>query len=44
MEKKPYSPPTLTDLGDAVQKTKGLCGPCWEMYGSSYGPVGPIEN
>lgn len=37
MEKKPYSPPTLTDLGDAVEKTKGITGQCWEYHGNMWG-------
>jgi hypothetical protein len=41
MVKKPYSPPTLTDHGDAVEKTKGLGGAWWEYIGAQYGPPLP---
>jgi hypothetical protein len=43
MEKKPYSPPTVTDHGDAVEQTKGISGRCWEMFGSAWGPPPPRE-
>lgn len=33
MEKKPYTPPTLTDHGAVVEKTKGLMGFTWEYMG-----------
>jgi hypothetical protein len=44
MEKKPYSPPTVTDHGDAVEKTKGISGKSWEMYGFSWGPPPPGDG
>ena len=31
MEKKPYTPPTITEHGDAVKVTKGFGGEFWEM-------------
>ena len=31
--RKAYVPPTVTDLGDARKKTKGLWGEVWEVYG-----------
>jgi hypothetical protein len=31
MEKKPYTPPTITEHGDAVRQTKGFGGEYWEM-------------
>ena len=31
MDKKPYSPPTITEHGDAVKETKGFGGDYWEM-------------
>lgn len=31
MEKKPYTPPTITEHGDAVKQTKGFGGEFWEM-------------
>ncbi len=33
MEKKPYSPPTLTDHGSVVELTKGLIGYMYETHG-----------
>jgi hypothetical protein len=49
MEKKRYTPPEITDLGNAVEVTKGLCGNCWESRGSvtcppSGGPPPPVED
>jgi hypothetical protein len=41
MEKKRYTPPEITDLGDAVEVTKGLCGNCWESWGSLTCPPPP---
>ena len=38
MSKKPYTAPTVTDLGNAVKQTKGVSGVCWESYGNQYGP------
>jgi hypothetical protein len=32
MEKKPYSPPVITQHGDAVRQTKGFGGRYWELY------------
>lgn len=37
MQKKPYTPPTVTDMGDAIEKTKGMSGDCWEYFGNSPG-------
>lgn len=34
MEKKPYAPPTITEHGNAVKKTKGFGGPNWETMSS----------
>jgi hypothetical protein len=31
MEKKPYTPPTITEHGNAVQETKGFGGTNWEV-------------
>jgi hypothetical protein len=31
MEKKPYTPPTITEHGSAVNETKGFGGEYWEM-------------
>jgi hypothetical protein len=33
MEKKPYTPPTVTDHGSVVDKTKGIAGFTWEPWG-----------
>jgi len=38
MQKKTYSPPTITDLGDAVEQTKGVSGEYYETWGTAYGP------
>ena len=32
MDKKPYTPPTITEHGDAVKETKGFGGEFWEMF------------
>ncbi len=32
-EKKPYTPPTLTEYGKVEKETKGLAGSLWEVYG-----------
>jgi hypothetical protein len=42
MSKKPYTKPTVVDLGDAVKQTKGWGGKCWESWGSAYGPPPPV--
>jgi len=34
-EKKPYSPPTITDHGDAVEETKGFCGELYEYQSNA---------
>jgi hypothetical protein len=44
MEKKPYSVPTVTDLGDAVEETKGITGGYWEPFGTAYGPPPPPDD
>jgi hypothetical protein len=31
MEKKPYTPPTITEHGDAMKLTKGFGGEYWEF-------------
>ena len=31
MEKKPYTPPKITEHGDAIKETKGWGGTIWEM-------------
>ncbi len=33
MEKKPYNPPKLTEHGSVVEKTKGLLGWSYEVWG-----------
>ena len=33
MEKKPYTPPTLTDHGSVVETTKGIVGYTFEPVG-----------
>ena len=32
MEKKPYTPPTITKHGDAVELTRGFGGKYWESF------------
>ncbi|MGH7502135.1 MAG: hypothetical protein ACREL7_10295 [Longimicrobiales bacterium] len=48
MEKKRYTPPEITDLGNAVEATKGVYGNCWEIWGSltcpPSDPPPPIEE
>jgi hypothetical protein len=41
MTKKPYATPTITDHGDAVEQTKGICGRCWETAGYSLEGIKP---
>jgi hypothetical protein len=39
MEKKPYTPPTITKFGKIVEETKGYGGVMWELQGlASYRP------
>lgn len=33
MEKKPYTPPTVTNFGSIVVETKGFGGVMWEFQG-----------
>lgn len=40
MSKKPYVKPIVTDLGNAVEETKGISGICWEVRGTQWGPLG----
>ncbi|MEX0892807.1 MAG: hypothetical protein WEB88_11610 [Gemmatimonadota bacterium] len=35
-DRKPYAPPTLTDLGGALRKTRGLWGEAYEYIGTVY--------
>lgn len=35
MAKKRYSPPEITDLGNAVEETKGFAGQCFEPWGTT---------
>jgi len=44
MSKKPYTKPTVIDLGDAVKQTKGWSGICWESFGTAWGPPLPKDN
>jgi hypothetical protein len=45
MEKKPYSPPTITEHGDAVRETKGFGGTNWEPMSVRFGSgVDPEES
>jgi hypothetical protein len=42
MSKKLYAAPTITDHGNAVEQTKGMCGRCWEIAGKSLDAM-PID-
>ncbi len=33
-KKQPYTPPTLTEYGKVEEKTKGISGIAWEVYGN----------
>ena len=44
MQKKTYVAPTITEHGNAIDKTKGMAGTCWETYGTSYGVIVPDEE
>ena len=39
MQKKTYVAPTITEHGNAIEKTKGAAGVCWELHGTSYGII-----
>ena len=32
-EKKPYTPPTVTDHGKVEKETRGIVSIAWEVYG-----------
>ena len=32
-QKKPYTPPVVTDHGKVTEQTKGITGTAWEVYG-----------
>lgn len=36
MEKKPYTPPTITEHGKVVEQTKGMGGEIWESLNPKY--------
>lgn len=40
-QKKPYTPPTLTQYGKVEQETKGTGGAYWEVYGARAADDGP---
>ena len=44
MSRKPYTVPTVVDLGDAVKQTKGAAGRCWEIVGTAWGPPPKLEK
>ncbi|MEX2611168.1 MAG: hypothetical protein WEA24_14575 [Gemmatimonadota bacterium] len=35
-DRKPYAPPTFTDLGSATKKTRGYWGEAYEYIGTVY--------
>ena len=39
-EKKPYTPPTITDHGKIVEETKGVVDSSWEVFGHQPPPDG----
>jgi hypothetical protein len=43
MEKKPYTPPTITEHGDAVKVTKGFGGTIWEVMSPRQGSDVELE-
>jgi hypothetical protein len=43
-EKKPYTPPTVTEHGNAVQSTKGFGGKYFEMMNPKPEPEDIIRN
>lgn len=32
-QKKPYTPPVVTDHGKVAEETKGIVSTCWEVFG-----------
>jgi hypothetical protein len=42
--KKPYTPPTVTEHGNAVQSTKGFGGKYFEMMSTKPEPEDIIRN
>lgn len=43
--RKPYAPPTLTDLGEAARKTRGFWGEAFEFIGTVYSDMdGPPDD
>lgn len=40
--RKPYTPPTLTEHGDIVEKTKGFHTVSWESIGYAASPPPPV--
>jgi len=43
-QKKPYTPPTLTEHGKVEKETKGLGGNTWEVYGARPGTDQPLPD
>ena len=43
MEKKPYTPPTITEHGNAITATKGFGGEYWEMMSTKIGSDVKVE-
>ncbi|MGH7447836.1 MAG: hypothetical protein ACREK1_02225 [Longimicrobiales bacterium] len=44
MQKKPYTPPTITEHGKAVEQTKGFGGTNWETMSPQLGSDVDIEE
>lgn len=43
-QKKPYTPPTLTEYGKVEEETKGLGGNTWEVYGARVVLTNPLPD
>lgn len=44
MQKKTYAAPTITEHGNAIEKTKGVAGAAWEMWGGKHDAILPTEK
>lgn len=38
-QKKPYTPPTVTNHGKVVEETKGVTSYSWEVFGNQPPPI-----
>jgi hypothetical protein len=44
MAKKSYTRPTITELGDVVEETKGVFGGVWEITGETFEDIPPPDG